>query len=39
MTMQSEHHGADFIHSVGGQMILLTGGLAVVIIVAWFYVF
>lgn len=39
MTMQSEHHDADFIHSVAGQMILVLGGLAAVMVVAWFYVF
>ncbi len=37
MTMQSDHHDAGFIHSVAGQM--LIGGFAVVMVLAWFYVF
>lgn len=37
MTMQSDQHDAGFIHSVAGQMMMLIGGLAVVIL-AWLYV-
>ncbi len=39
MTMQSDRQGADFLHSVGGQMIALAVVLAAVIAGAWFYVF
>ena len=39
MTMQSEHHQAGFMQSVAGQMVMLAAGLAVVLVVAWFYVF
>ncbi len=39
MTMQSDQQGADFFHSVGGQMTALVVVLAAVIAGAWFYVF
>jgi len=39
MTMQSDHQGAGFLQSAGGQMVLLIVVLAVVLAGAWFYVF
>lgn len=39
MSVQSSQQGAGFIHSVGGQMIMLCVALAVVMTGAWFYVF
>ncbi len=39
MTMQSDQPGAGFIHSAGGQMLMLCAVLAAVIAGAWFYVF
>jgi hypothetical protein len=39
MTMQSDQQGAGFVHSVGGQMLMLCVVLAVVLAGAWFYVF
>ena len=39
MSMQSSQQGAGFVHTAGGQMILLCVALAVVIAGAWFYVF
>lgn len=39
MTMQSDQQGAGFVHSPGGQMVMLCAALAVIIAGAWFYVF
>ena len=38
MAMQRDHYDAGFIHSVAGQMTMLFGGFAVVMVLAWFYV-
>ncbi len=39
MTMQSEQQDVGFLNSLAGQMMLLTGGLVIVLTVAWFFVF
>lgn len=38
MTMQSDHHDQSFIHTAGGQTVLLLAALIVVTVIAWFYV-
>ena len=38
MTMQSEHHNQSFIHTAGGQAILLLVALIVVTSIAWKFV-
>ena len=37
MTTQTQNQG--FSQSVGGQMVLLTVGLAVLIVLAWYFAF
>ena len=39
MTMQSDQQGAGFVHTAGGEMVMLCAALAVIIVGAWFYVF
>ena len=39
MTMQSNPQNAGFLHSAGGQSILMIAALAVIVTLAWFYVF
>jgi hypothetical protein len=39
MTMQSDQHQGGFLQSAAGQTTLLIGGLAIVMVLAWFYVF
>jgi hypothetical protein len=36
--MQSDHHDQGFIHTAGGQTILLIAAVIVVTAIAWFYV-
>jgi hypothetical protein len=37
ITMQSDHHEQSFIHTAGGQAILLLAALVVLTAIAWFY--
>lgn len=35
MAMQRDHYDAGFIHSVAGQMMLLIGGFAAIMVLAY----
>ncbi len=38
MTMQSEHHGHGLANNMAAQMALLAIAVAVVLVIAWYYV-
>jgi len=38
MTMQSEHHGHGLANNMAAQMALLAVAVAVVLVIAWYYV-
>ncbi len=38
MTMPSEHHGHGLANNMAAQMALLAIALAVVLVIAWYYV-
>ena len=37
-TDHSDHHDQSFIHTAGGQTTLMLAGLAVLIVLAWLFV-